>query len=787
MFKNYLKIAVRNLLKNKGFSIINILGLAIGMAASILIMLWIQNEVSRDRSYSKTDRIYRMYNRDKFSGELWAWGTTPKPMGPALKKDYPEVEDVTRENDAQFLFTVGEKKLSVNGDFVDSGFLSIFCLPMISGNYASLNGNNSIVLTQKLAKKLFGNEEAMGKVIKIDSVDQFTVTGILKDLPNNTSFTFEYLLPWSYMSKIHYDDDHWGNNSITTYVLLKEHASQADFDAKVRTITIDHTKDGEKSATEVFSYPLSKVYLYGKSVNGKLVDGRIETVRLFGIIAGLILLIACINFMNLSTARSEKRAKEVGIRKVVGAQKSSLIAQFIAESILLALLAGIVAIIIVWVSLPYYNRLVNKELYLDFSNLYSWLELLAFILFTGILAGSYPAFFLSSFKPVKVLKGTFRSAHSAIQPRKVLVVLQFTFAIILIISTIIIERQIKHGQSREMGYKKDNLIYVFLEGDMHKNYDLIKQGILSNGSAVGVTKSMSPITQRYSDGWGFSWQGSTEEDKKLDFLRFSSDVDFTKVIGTSILAGRDIDIKNFPGDSTSLLLNETAVQKMHLKNPLGQIIKGDDRNWTVVGVIKDFVIESPYEPINPLMVMGPASWFNVMHIKLNPAKNVAEDLKLAGDVFKQYNPDYPFSYHFVDKAYAKKFEDTERIGTLAALFAGLTIFISCLGLFGLAAYMAEGRIKEIGVRKVLGASVSNIVSLLSKDFVKLVGISFLLASPVAWWLMNSWLERFPYHINIEWWIFGMAASLSIIISLLTVSYHAIKAASGNPIKSLRSE
>lgn len=788
MLRNYFTIAFRNLLKNKGFSFINITGLAIGMASAMLIMLWIQNEMSKDRIYPKSDRLYRMYNRDKFSGALWAWGTTPKIMGPTLKKDYPEVEDVARMSSANFLFTVGDKKMNENGSFTDSGFLKMFDLPMLKGDPASaLNGVNSIVITEDLAKKLFGNEEAMGKSIRIDSSDYFTVTGVMKNIPNTSSFNFDYLLPWSYMTKLKWDDQSWGNNSVATYVLLKENASQAAFNTKVQNITIDHNKGGDKSTTKVFSYPLSQVYLYGKSENGQLVGGRITTVRLFGVIAAFILLIACINFMNLSTARSEKRAKEVGIRKVVGARQSGLIAQFIGESILLSLIAGILALVLVLLTLPAYNDLVQKKLSLDFGNISFWLELVGFIIFTGIIAGSYPAFFLSSFKPVTVLKGTFKAAHAFINPRKVLVVLQFTFAIILIIATIIIQRQIRHAQDREMGYNKNNLIFTYLQGNMERNYDIIKQTLISNGAAEAVTKSMSPITQRWSDSWGFSWEGSTPEDKKLDFLRMSSDADFMKVMGTSLVEGRDIDIKNYPGDSTAVMLNETAIKKMRLKNPIGQIIHDGDTKWTVVGVVKDFILESPYETVNPLMINGPASWFNVMHIKLNPAKPVSEDLKIAEQVFKQYNPEYPFVYSFVDKEYEKKFDDTQRTGTLAALFAGLTIVISCLGLFGLAAYTAENRTKEIGVRKVLGASVFNITTLLSKDFLTLMMISFAIATPIAWYALSKWLEGYTYSIQIEWWVFLFAAGLSILVALVTVSYHAIRAATSNPVKALRTE
>ncbi len=793
MLKNYLKTAWRNLKKNKGFSFINITGLAIGMAAAILIFLWIQNEMSRDTQYPKSARLYLMYNRDKFSGQSWAWSSTPMVMAPTLKKDYPEVEDAVRVNSfsANYLFTVGEKKLVEHGFIVDSGFINMFDFPMLYGNSTkALGGIYNIVLTEKLAKTLFGNENAMGKTIKIDSTDIFTVSGIMKDLPNTTSFRFDYLLPWAYLHKLKQEDDVWDNNSLSTYVLLKENALQSTFNAKVRNITIDHTKNnGLPSKTQVFSYPVSRTYLYGKNDNGQLVAGRLETVRLFGVIAAFILLIACINFMNLSTARSEKRAKEVGIRKAVGAQKFSLIAQFISESILLALLAGVIAIIIVQLVLPYYNRLVNKQLILDWGNVYLWLQLLAFIFFTGIIAGSYPAFFLSSFKPVQVLKGTFRAANAVINPRKVLVVLQFTFAITLIISTIIILHQIRYAQERETGYNKNNIIYTFMQGDIGKNYDIIKQSLLNNGAAVGVTKSMSPVTQQWSDSWGFSWEGSTEDDKKLDFGRFSTDGDFMKVMGTTLVAGRDIDLKNYPGDSTAIMMNETAIKKMRLKEPvIGQFVNNGNTKMQIVGVVKDFILGSPYDPVSPLMINGPGTgWFNVIHIKLNPAKPVSEDLKLAEQVFKQYNPQYPLNYKFVDEEYARKFEDTQRTATLAALFAGLTIVISCLGLFGLAAYMAENRIKEIGVRKVLGASVMSITTLLSKDFLKLVIISFVVASPIAWYAMHQWLQGYTYRVGIEWWVFAGAGIMSVLISLLTVSYQAIRAAIANPVKSLRTE
>ncbi len=788
MLKNYLKVAWRSLIRNFSFSLINILGLAIGMASAILILLWVQNEMSHDRFHAKKDRLYRLNNRDSHNGEIWAWNNTPKPMVPALKQEYPDVEDAVRVNDARFLITVGDKHLNLDGIFTDPGFLTTFSFPMAQGQTSALNGNYNIVLTQKGAKKLFGDENAMGKVVRLDSTDNFTVAGILEDLPNNTAFDFDYLLPWTYMKKLGWDDNYWGNNSVKSFVLLKPGVKQADFDKKIDYITIKHSNPADgPNTTHVFTQLFSDTWLYSKSENGRYVAGRISMVRLFTVIAGFILLIACINFMNLSTARSEKRAKEVGIRKAVGAPKRLLVMQFIGESIMLAFFAGIIAIILVELSLPAFNNLVDKNIYIPFGNPVYWLIAIGFILFTGLLAGSYPALYLSSFKPVKVLKGTFKAANAQITPRKILVIIQFTFAVALVICTVVVVKQIKHAQQRDNGYVKDNLVYVPLQGDIDKHYDLIKSELLRKGVATAVTKSMSSITSRNSDGWGFSWPGSTKNDEKLDFVRMASDADFVKAMGVKLVEGRDIDIKAYPSDSTAILLNETAVKAMRLKNPLGQIVKSDGRNWLIVGVIKDFIYESPYEKVQQLIVFGPKAWFNGMHIKLNNQKPVAQNLSEIEQIFKENNPDYPFEYKFIDDEYARKFKNEQRIGSLAALFAGLTIFISCLGLFGLSTYMAENRIKEIGVRKVLGASVINITALLSRDFLKLVVISIFIASPIAWWMMNSWLQDFNYKISISIWVFAMAGLGAMSIALLTISFQSVKAAMANPIKNLRSE
>jgi len=787
MIKNYLKVAFRNLWKNKGFSFINIIGLSVGMASAILILLWIQSEVTYDGFHTKRDRIYEAWNRAVFSGELHCWNTTPRALAGAMKKDFPEVEHAVRVDwNNRRLFSVGDKRLMAEGNVVDSTFLQVFTFPLLEGDpMKALNNGNSILLTKSLAISLFGKEEAMGKIIRLNNDDNYTVTGILKDLPTDSRFNFQYLLPWDVNRRGGNDDHEWGNNSVRTYVLLKENATLASVAPKMQVIKQRY--DSTEGHWEMFLYPMSRWRLYSSFKGAAESGGRIEFVRLFGIIAGFVLLIACINFMNLSTARSEKRAKEVGIRKVVGAPRSTLIMQFIGESVLLSLLAAIVAIGIVQLSLSGFNQLTDKHLFIPFGNGWFWLSGVAFILFTGLLAGSYPAFFLSSFQPVKVLKGTFKAANALITPRKVLVVLQFTFAITLIICTIIVKQQIDYARDRDTGYEKANLVYHFLDGDVGKNYQLIRQGLLSSGVAMSVCKTSSPLTTSYSDTWGFGWQGKDPNDK-TDFDRFSVDQDLVATTGVKLVEGRDFDLRQYLTDSTAMLLNESAVKAMHFKSPIGQIIRDDTTHYHVVGVIKDFILQSPYEPVKPMVIQGgAAAFFNCIQIRLNNHHSTEANLKRAEAIFKKYNPEYPFEYHFVDEEYSKKFDDEKRTGALAGLFAGLTIFISCLGLFGLATYMAENRVKEIGVRKVLGASVAGITALLSRDFLQLVMVSFLLAAPLAWWGMYTWLRNYPYRVEIQWWVFALAGILSAAIAVLTVSWQAIRAAMANPSKSLRSQ
>jgi putative ABC transport system permease protein len=788
MFRNYFTIAWRNLTRNKGFSIINILGLAIGMASALLILLWVQNELSIDRSYPNASRLYLLFNHGDVGGQDWAWNQTPKSIAPVLRKDYPAIEDAARYTDNRFLVTVGDTRLNSYGAFADSGFIQMFGFPLLQGDPArALTGTYDIVLTEQMAKRLFGNADPMGRTVRLDSNADFTVTGVLKDLPATTSFHFNYLVSWLYMTHLGWNDDqNWGDNSIYTYVLLRPGVPEASFNTQVENVTRRHSRVTAK----VFGEPMSRLHLYGTVKNGKLIADKLATVRLFSLIAAVILLIACINFMNLSTARSEKRAREVGIRKVVGAFRKSLIAQFIGESTVIAAFAFIIAIFLARISLPAFNQLVREELTIDFQSPGFWLFSAGFICFTGLLAGSYPAFYLSSFRPVKVLKGGFRQAGALVNTRKALVILQFSFAIILIICTAIIQQQIHYGMNRDAGYNRDQLLIVPTDGQAGDHFDAIRQELLSSGAAVAVTHSPGPITRHWSDASGYHWPGSTTADMETDFLTFAAKSDFVKTMGITLLAGRDIDIDQYKSDSTAMLVNETAARMMHMQNPLGQLVsQGNSQPFHIVGVIKDFILESPFtKQIAPMMIRGPL-WadFNVAHIRLDPAKGASADLALTEKIFRKYNPAYPFEYHFVDEAYDEKFKDEQQIDKLSALFTSLTIFISCLGLFALAAYTAENRIREIGVRKVLGASVTGITALLAKDFIGLVLIAFLIAAPVAWLLMNKWLLNYGYHITIGWEIFAASGLLAMFIATITVSYQSIKAAIANPVKSLRTE
>ncbi|HVW12330.1 MAG TPA: ABC transporter permease [Mucilaginibacter sp.] len=787
MLKNYIKVALRSLKAKKAFSFINITGLAVGMAGAILIALWVQNEYSFDSFHANNKTLYKVWYR--FPAKEWT-GTqdvTAGPLGNALKQQYPEIKSASRIYWSEDrLFNYKDISLKAKGNEVDKDFLTMFTFPFAEGSAAhAFDDVNSVVLTKHLATKIFGNADPMNQMVKLDAKQVYKVTGVMQDLPNNTEFDFEYLLPLPAEGAFN-NDNAWNSNSYYTYVQLQPRASLDHVNSKIKYIVRRHVAD-KNNITEVFLYPFSKMHLYSRFENGKVAGGRIEIVHLLLIIAGIILLIACINFMNLSTAQSHKRAMEVGVRKVMGAARINLIGQFLAESLAVTLIAGFVGLFIAQLCLPAFDQLTGKNLHIQYMEPVFWLVFLGFILLTGVLAGSYPAFFLSAFRPVKVLKGRFNSARRVFSPRKVLVVLQFAVAVILIVSTIVVYRQIKFAQGRDAGYNIDHLAQVPVEGDIRKNFPLIKNDLIASGAATAMCETGYVITLNGNTSSGFSTDGGNPDQQKLTFTQFGTSGDFIKTMGLKLIAGRDLDFNAFPSDSASCLLNETAVKQMGIKDPVNSSVKAGTRLYRVVGVFKDFIIGSPYDNVNPMIVYASKTWTYNTVIRFNGQNDMARNLALAEKIFKKYNPAYPFTYQFVDKDYEQKFNDQQQTGKLAAIFACLTIFISCLGLFGLASYMAENRSKEIGIRKVLGASVTTITRMLTGEFVTLVIVAILIAIPVAFWATHKWLQDFTYRIDIGWLTFAIAGLSAIVIAVLTVSFQSVKAAMSNPVDSIRSE
>lgn len=787
MIKNYFKIAWRNLWKNKGFSFINIAGLATGMCGAILIFTWIQNELSFDQFHKNADDLYKVWNRsDKDAGNnVYTWDVTAAPIAPELKQKFPEVKATARvywPNDR--LFNYKEKSIIGTGLDVDPQFLSMFSFPMVNGNTHALDDPKGIVLTVSLAKRIFGSEDPTDKLLRINDNENYKVTGVVSDPPTNTQFQFDYLVSLVPMIGTS-ESNNWANASFNTYVQLQPGANAELFDKKMKGIVQQHDSTLHSS---IFLHPAKKWHLNSRFENGIAVGGAIETVRILAVIAALILLIACINFMNLSTAQSEKRGKEVGVRKVIGANRFAIIKQFLTESILITVIAAVFAIVLVQLTLPAFHELAGVKLLINYKNPYLWLAGIGFVLFTGLLAGSYPAFYLSSFRPVKVLKGLFKSKGQVVSPRKVLVVTQFTVAIVLIISTIIIYQQINYVQNRDNGYVRNNLVEHPINGAIGKNFDVIKNELLSSGAAVAVSKTSLPVTIDGSSTSGLNWGDMDANHKNVSFSRFATYGDFVKTFGFKLLAGRDIDFNKFPSDSSAVIINEASLQAMGFKDPIGQTIVLGNNRLTIVGVIKNFIIGSPSQEVKPMVVFGSKNWYyNSITFRFNSNIPVSSNLKTAEAIFKKYNPAYPFQYHFVDQAYAEKFKTEQRTGKIAFTFSALTILISCLGLFGLAAYMAENRAKEIGIRKVLGAGIVNLMQLLTRDFVILVLISVLIAAPIGWWFMSKWLQDFNYRIQISWTIFLYSGLVAVLIAIVTVSFQAAKAAMANPIKSIKTE
>ncbi|PWV50817.1 ABC transporter permease [Chitinophaga sp. S165] len=789
MLKTYFKIAWRNLWINKGLSFINIFGLATGMAFTMLIGLWIKYEMSFDSFHKNGDRIALIQKNILFNNNKSTQEATQLPLYDELKNNYPEVKGATRMswNESHSL-VVGNSKFNKNGRYVDPDFLGMFSFPLLKGNIATvLTDPNSIVLTESLASTLFGREDPIGKTIKLDNQHIVLVTGVVQNAPKNSTIDFDFLAPYQFLINesewIRGNKTNWNNNFLMNLVELQPGVSMADFSKKIGPLSIQ--KDNRLKNQTLFLHPLSKWHLYNDYKNWINVGGKIDYVRLFGIIGIFVLLIACINFMNLSTARAEKRAKEIGIRKSVGSLRMQLVTQFLTESMLTTFLAFVLSIGIIRLLLPCLRDLGFENVRFEFSNAFLWAFVFLVCILTGLIAGSYPALYLSSFLPVRTLKGVFRQGKGAATFRKVLVVSQFTISIVLIISTIIVFQQINHAKSRSLGYNPNNLISVNCSDDLTKNYTVLKQELLNSGYFESVTKAVTSMTN-ISNTWSdFSWSGKdANADIALDAIM--ADWDFEKTVGLKFKAGRPFSI-DYKTDSNAVILNAAALKLIGYKDPIGKTMKSGGRVVTIVGIVEDVVISDPFKPVYPLAILFNGNQANNIFLRLKSTSDLKTSLSAIQPIFDKHNPSFPFEYSFVDEEFGKKFTMENQVGKLASILAGLAIFISCLGLFGLALFMAERRTKEIGIRKVLGASVANIWTLLSREFVWLVLLGSFIASPLAFWLMKSWLQKYEYRVDINWWVFAGAGMLAVVIALLTVSSQAIKAGVANPVKSLRSE
>jgi len=793
MLKNYFKIAWRNLLKNKVYSFINIGGLAVGMAVTILIGLWIYDELNFDKYHANYNRIAQVMQHQTFNGEISTQTANPAGMAEEIRSVYGSDFKYVLQSSWNYdhTLTYGDKMFLKPGNYFEPQVAEMLSLKMRYGSRNGLKEMNSILLSESVAQAYFGKEDPIGKILKLDNKVNVKVTGVYEDLPDNTTLKeLKIILPWSlYLSQntwIKEMTEPWGSNFTQTYAQIADNADMQKVSAKIRDVKLNKvSKDERRYKPVVFLHPMSKWHLYSDFEKGINTGGRIDNVWLFGIIGLFVVILACINFMNLSTARSEKRSKEVGIRKAVGSIRQQLIAQFFSESVITAAFAFVFSVILVVLALPYFNSVAEKGIRLPWGNAIFWLISLCFVIVTGLIAGFYPALFLSSFQPVKVLKGTFRVGRFASIPRKVLVVTQFVISITLIIGTIIVYKQINHAKDRPIGYSKNGLIMVSSSEDVHKHFETVRAELKNIGAIAEMTESISPPTAVWNTNGGFDWEGK-DPNLGVDFPNNGVTYEYGKTIGWQIKQGRDFS-REFATDSLALILNETAVAFIGFKDPIGKIIKWQGKPYTVIGVVKDLLVESPYKPVHPSLFHLIKEQQNVFTIRMNPALSARAALAKIETVFRKYNPGSPFKADFVDETFARKFGNEERIGKLSSFFAMLAVFISCLGLFGLASFVAEQRTKEIGIRKVLGASVTNLWQMLSKDFVLLVIISCIIATPLAYYYMNNWLQKYDYRTSINWWVFAAAITGALVITLLTVSFQAIKAAIANPVKSLRTE
>ena len=799
MFRNYLITAWRSLFKNRLSSFINIGGLSIGMAVAMLITCWIYNEWSFDRQFGNFDRIAQVW--EMYPGKHGAQAMLPEPVAEELKvkfgSNFKQVFESSR--DQEHVLAFGDKKLIKSGRFMAQVGLDVLRVPMLKGTHSGLNDPHSILLSATLSNALFAGADPVGNILSMDDTVALRVTGVYQDFPYNSSFRdITFLAPWDLYvvndpetRKFRHD---WGDNNWFTYVQLADNADFAAVSAKIKDVKrnndpwIDSTGKN-RNTMELFLHPMSRWHLYSDFSDGYKASGRIRYVRLFGLIGTLVLLLACINFMNLSTARSEKRAREVGIRKVVGSLRGQLIAQFFSESLLVTFFAVLIALGLLQLSMHFFNQLADAKISIPLLSPVWWIACIGFSLFTGLIAGSYPALYLSSFQPIKVLKGVFRVGRLASLPRKILVVVQFTVSIAMIIGTIIVFRQVKYAKDRPVGYDQSGLVMIQQHTtNIHKHFPAFRTDLLHTGVIAEVAESEAPVTAAWNQNGGLTWSGHPQPGPNdPDFCMKGVTQGFAKTVGLQVVTGRDFRTGPDGADARTMILNEAAQKATGWKDPLGKTIHWSNTDFTVIGVVKNVVMESPYEtPYPALYFMAPWT-LSYITMKVDPRFSAREVLRQAGPIFAKYNPAEPFDYKFVDEQYGAKFRDELRIGELAGFFTALAILISCLGLFGLASFVAEQRIREIAVRKVLGASVFNLWKLLSKDFVLLTGLSILIAIPIAGWLLHQWLQAYAYRTPLSWYVFALAGAAALAITLLTVSFQAIRAAMTNPVKSMRTE
>ncbi len=787
MFRNYFKIAFRNLLRNRSYSVINIIGLAIGIASTALIFLWVEDELTFNNYFTNKSELFKVKNSQTYDGKTYVFDATPGPLAQGIKTNIPGIKNTARCTwGDQLLVSIDDKNIYSQGNYVDPTFLKMTHLEFLKGNASNAFSElNSIVLTEKTADKFFGSIDIIGKSLKINNAQNYIVSGIIKDLPLNTSFRFEWLAPFKIFENQNDWLKQWGNNGIITYVETDQNSNIDNINKKIEKYIATKT---EGSTVSLSIYPMTRWRLYDNfDGRGKEIDGSVKYVRLFSIIAWIILFIACINFMNLATASSEKRAREVGVRKALGSNKKTLITQFLSESLLMSVVSAILAVVIVYLTLPSFNTLVQKQLTVSIFSPFHISGLLCITLLCGFISGSYPAFYLSSFNPVSVLKGLRLNINSGASTiRKGLVITQFSVSVILIICTIIIYQQIQHVKNRDIGYNKEGLLYTGLKGKLYENFGSIKNDLLKIADVKNACLSTNQLLQLGSNSGDFEWEGKDPSKSVLITLE-SVSPEYIATSGVQLKEGRDF-YANTIADSTNIIINEALANMLGKKSAIGsQIYRHNGTKYTVVGVIKDFLYNSMYTKAQPMMLFSDLSNINYLTIRVNTNQNLTATVSKIEAVIKSHNPGYPFDYRFVDEQFDKLFRIEALISKLAGIFAALAIFISCLGLFGLASYIAERRAKEISIRKVLGASIQLLTMLLTKDFLKLVLIACIIAFPIAGWFMYNWLQDYEYHIQLNAWIFILAASIAILIAVTTVSFKAIKAAIANPIKSLRTE